>query len=68
MQLESRETGFPPRRIPGCSRTTPTPGLVVSSGRERHAYETIHALNELSAVEYPEDQALRARIRSYSWS
>lgn len=33
--------------------------------QQRHEYETISQLNELTAVEYPEDQALRARIRAY---
>jgi hypothetical protein len=33
--------------------------------RQTREYAAIHRLNELSAVEYPEDQALRARIRAY---
>jgi len=33
--------------------------------QQRHEYDSIARLNELSAVEYPEDQDLRARIRSY---
>ena len=32
---------------------------------QRHEYELIGELNELTAVEYPEDQELRARIRAY---
>ena len=36
-----------------------------SEAEQRHEYELIGRLNELSAVEYPEDQALRARIRAY---
>lgn len=32
---------------------------------QRREYELIARLNELSAVEYPEDQELRARIRAY---
>jgi len=33
--------------------------------QQRHEYEAIGRLNELASVEYPEDQDLRARIRSY---
>jgi hypothetical protein len=33
--------------------------------QQRHEYDSIRRLNELTAVEYPEDQELRARIRSY---
>ncbi|MDA1049059.1 MAG: DUF1501 domain-containing protein [Planctomycetota bacterium] len=33
--------------------------------QQRHEFDVINQLNELSAVEYPEDQALRARIRAY---
>jgi hypothetical protein len=36
-----------------------------SIAQQRHEYETIGRLNELAAVEYPTDQTLRARIRSY---
>ncbi|MGE0758630.1 MAG: DUF1501 domain-containing protein [Pirellulaceae bacterium] len=36
-----------------------------SLAQQQHEYATIGRLNELSAVEYPEDQALRARIRAY---
>ena len=32
---------------------------------QRNEYELIGRLNELTAVEYPEDQQLRARIRAY---
>jgi len=32
---------------------------------QRAEYDAIHQLNALTAVEYPEDQALQARIRSY---
>lgn len=32
---------------------------------QRREYEMINQLNELTAVEYPEDQELRARIRAY---
>lgn len=32
---------------------------------QRREYQLIHQLNELSAVEYPEDQELRARIEAY---
>ena len=32
---------------------------------QRHEYELINRLNELTAVEYPEDQELRARIKAY---
>lgn len=32
---------------------------------QRQEYELIHKLNELAAVEYPEDQEMLARIRSY---
>lgn len=39
------------------------PGQTAEGQREE--YELIGRLNELAAVEYPEDQALRARIRAY---
>lgn len=32
---------------------------------QRHEYDLINKLNELTAVEYPEDQELRARIHAY---
>jgi hypothetical protein len=36
-----------------------------SDDEQRNEYELIGRLNELTAVEYPEDQELRARIRAY---
>ncbi|MCX7387953.1 MAG: DUF1501 domain-containing protein [Planctomycetales bacterium] len=33
--------------------------------QQQHEYEVINQLNELTAIEYPEDQSLRARIRAY---
>lgn len=36
-----------------------------SLAEQRHEYELINRLNELTAVEYPEDQELRARIKAY---
>ncbi len=36
-----------------------------SEDEQRREYELINRLNELTAVEYPEDQELRARIRAY---
>jgi uncharacterized protein (DUF1501 family) len=36
-----------------------------SAEAQQREYELIHELNMLSAVEYPDDAALRARIRSY---
>lgn len=33
--------------------------------QQRHEFEVIRSLNELTAAEYPDDQSLRARIRSY---
>ena len=33
--------------------------------QQQQEYETINQLNELTAVEYPDDQSLRARIRAY---
>lgn len=33
--------------------------------QQRLEYEVINQLNELTAVEYPQDQSLRARIRAY---
>lgn len=38
---------------------------VQSFEQQRHEYDVIHQLNELAAVEYPDDQSLRARIRAY---
>lgn len=36
-----------------------------SAAAQRNEYAAIKRLNELAAVEYPEDQELRARIRAY---
>lgn len=36
-----------------------------SLDEQRHEYELINRLNELTAVEYPDDQELQARIRAY---
>jgi len=36
-----------------------------SADEQREEYELIGRLNELASVEYPDDQALRARIRAY---
>jgi hypothetical protein len=36
-----------------------------TADEQRREYELIGKLNELAAVEYPEDQELRARIRAY---
>lgn len=36
-----------------------------TADEQRNEYELISQLNELTAVEYPEDQELRARIRAY---
>jgi hypothetical protein len=36
-----------------------------SEDAQRNEYDLINRLNELTAVEYPEDQELRARIRAY---
>lgn len=36
-----------------------------SAEEQRNEFELINELNELTAVEYPEDQELRARIRAY---
>ena len=33
--------------------------------QQQHEYEVINQLNELTAIEYPEDPSLRARIRAY---
>jgi hypothetical protein len=40
-------------------------GADVLAEEQRNEYELIGKLNNLAAVEYPEDAALRARIRSY---
>lgn len=49
--------------------TNPLPFAARPAGQsfeqQQHEYASIHQLNELTAVEYPEDQALRARIRAY---
>ncbi|MCA9127340.1 MAG: DUF1501 domain-containing protein [Planctomycetales bacterium] len=37
----------------------------VSADRQRNEFEAIDALNRMAAVQYPEDEALAARIRSY---
>lgn len=49
--------------------TSPLPFAQRRAGQtveqQLHEFEVIGELNELTAVEYPEDQALRARIRAY---
>ena len=40
-------------------------GAGVSAEQQRGEYEFINQLNSLSAVEYPQDEELKARIRSY---
>jgi hypothetical protein len=42
-----------------------SPGPGVSADRQRGEFELLGRLNALSAVEYPDDPALRARIKSY---
>lgn len=37
----------------------------VTERQQRREFELIHQLNELTAIEYPADQELRARIRAY---
>jgi hypothetical protein len=42
-----------------------TPGPEVSREEQRGEFELLGRLNRLSAIEYPDDPALRARIKSY---
>jgi hypothetical protein len=42
-----------------------TPGPGVSTDRQRGEFALLGRLNALSAVQYPDDPALRARIKSY---
>jgi hypothetical protein len=42
-----------------------SPGPDVHPEEQRREFEFLHRLNRLSAVEYPNDAALRARIKSY---
>ena len=42
-----------------------TPGPSVSVEERRHQLDLLNELNALAGVEYPNDQALRARIKSY---
>jgi hypothetical protein len=41
------------------------PPAGVLPAEQRNEFDFIHRLNELAAVEYPEDEQLRARIRAY---
>jgi Protein of unknown function (DUF1501) len=50
----------PKRPLPFAS---PGPGVSVREQQEQFAF--VHELNQLAAVEYPEDEQLRARIRAY---
>jgi hypothetical protein len=49
--------------------TNPLPFAQRNAGQtfeqQQQEYEAINQLNELTAVEYPDDQSLRARIRAY---
>jgi hypothetical protein len=42
-----------------------TPGAAVGVAERRHQLDLLRDLNELTAVEYPEDAQLRARIKAY---
>ncbi len=42
-----------------------TPGVDVFHEEQQHEFELLGKLNHLAAVEYPEDTAIRARIKSY---
>lgn len=42
-----------------------SPGGEVYRQEQEREFEFIHKLNSMTAVEYPEDRALRARIKSY---
>jgi hypothetical protein len=48
---------------------TPLPFAARPAGQtfeqQRHEYESIRRLNELTAIEYPEDASVRARIHAY---
>ncbi|MCC6508339.1 MAG: DUF1501 domain-containing protein [Pirellulaceae bacterium] len=65
LYLGPQYTGIPLSLDP----TNPLPFAQRQAGQtlaqQQQEYEAIGRLNELAAVEYPEDQALRARIRSY---
>src|SRR5262249_6686324 len=50
----------PQNPLPFGTRLAGVPG-----GEQRNAFELINELNRLAAVEYPDDDQLRARIRSY---
>lgn len=65
LYLGPQHTGIPLALDP----KDPLPFAVRPAGQsfeqQQHEYESIRRLNELTAVEYPEDQSLRARIRAY---
>ncbi len=42
-----------------------TPGKTIGIGERRHQLDLLRDLNQLTAAEYPEDDNLRARIKSY---
>jgi hypothetical protein len=42
-----------------------SPAAGISAEAQRREFEFLHKLNGLSAIEYPSDPALRARIKSY---
>lgn len=42
-----------------------TPGLGVSKEEQKSEFELLSKFNQVSAIEYPDDAAMRARIKSY---
>ncbi len=65
LYLGPSHTGIPLKLDPANPLTFAQRPAGQSFEQQRHEYDAIRRLNLLTALEYPEDQALQARIRSY---
>jgi Protein of unknown function (DUF1501) len=63
--LGPEHAGIPLNVDPNSPLPYATPGRDVFREEQQSQFELLGRLNQLSAIEYPEDAALRARIKSY---
>jgi hypothetical protein len=63
--LGPRHSGVELSLDPGHPLPFATPGKGVLAKEQQNEFEFVHELNQLAAVEYPDDEQLRARIKSY---
>lgn len=63
--LGPQHAGVPMTMDPNNPLPFGTPGSDVTLGERRHQLDLLRNLNELTAVEYPHDMKLQARIKAY---